>query len=502
MIEQNDNDTLLNQASSQMLVAQASTAGGSWQVVAEAPVIGIHAALLHTGKVFLIGGSSLDPDNRRCPDCSAVWDVNNNTFNRPITPTDEAGIVLDLFCVGHSFRPDGRLFVAGGTLQYNPYKGSTAGLIFDPTTEQWTKLQSMNYGRWYPTLVTLGSGRILVVSGINEQGNGLVRNAEIYSSSFGWGAFTQETASPFPMYAGLVLMQDGRIFYSGANFEDVEGATPRILTLPSQFTQAIAEQAVPGLTDPDKRNQCATVLLPPAQDQKVMIIGGGDRNTFGAQTTTSVNIVDLKESNPTYKPAASLKSGRIHHNAILLPDRTVFVCCGSSTGEDRSSPIPPAEIYNPLTDTWTQVATQSVPRIYHSAALLLPDGRVATAGSTPGFGIENHERRLEVYSPAYMSQPRPVIQSAPQTVQYGNTIKLQTSQAGSIKWVSLIKPMATTHSLDTEQRLVDVPITSKTNTSVDVTVTSNRNLAPPGWYMLFITDTNNVPSVASWIRLR
>ena len=228
-----------------------------------------------------------------------------------------------------------------------------------------------------------------------------------------------------------------------------------------------------------------------------MIIGGGTPDYF-AQTTNACNIVDLRVSNPTYTPAEPLNYGRMHHNAILLPDRTVIVCNGTTVGETSDSKAPP-EIYNPATNTWTVAATTGVIRLYHAVALLLPDGRVVAAGGNPNRGQE--ERRLEIYSPPYMSQPRPTIQNAPQTLSYNRTITIQTPQAANIKWVSLIKPMATTHGLDTEQRVVDVPITSRTSTSLSVTLTNNRNIAPAGWYMLFITDNNNVPSVASWIRL-
>lgn len=502
-MQQNYTKTQLDRLDTGTLIAQASTTG-SWQVLPyQSPVVAIHLAVLRTGKVLFMGGSSLDPNNRNCPNCSAVWDVNNGTFNRPTTPNDADNIVIDLFCSGHSFRSDGRLLVAGGTQQYNPYKGSRNALLFNPSTEQWEKTALMNSGRWYPSLVTLGNGRVLAVSGLNINGSDLDLNPEIYNGSSGWNAFSQPTQSRLPMYAGLTLMQDGRVFFSGSSYEGGrEGVTPRILTLPSRFNQQIAEQEVPGLTGADFRNQAATVLLPPAQDQRVMIVGGGssEGGTSGVPTTNNVSIADLKVSNPTYTSAAPLNSGRIHHNAILLPDRTVFVCNGSTTGEGFST-IPPAEIYNPATNTWTVVAAQTIRRIYHGTAVLLPDGRVLSAGSAYAFGIENHEYQLEIYSPAYISQPRPVIQQAPTSVRYGNRFTIRTPQAGNIKWVSLIRPMATTHALDTEQRLVDVPISSRNSTSVTVSVTSNRNLAPPGYYMLFITDNSNIPSVASWIRV-
>ena len=159
----------------------------------------------------------------------------------------------------------------------------------------------MNHGRWYPTVVTLGSGRIFAFSSLDVNSQ-LDTYPEIYSSSFGWKAFSQPT-SRLPMYSHLFLLSSGKLFYSGGYFENT-GVSPRILTLPSDFTQAIAEQEVPGLQNAGYGEQAASVLLPPAQDQKVMIIGGG--NGFLGQATNRVNIVDLKASNPSYTQAASL----------------------------------------------------------------------------------------------------------------------------------------------------------------------------------------------------
>lgn len=466
-----------------------------WQLLSySAPILPIHAALLRTGKIFFFCGSGNDPGRLNTPYDSVVWDVNKGTFSRQAPPLDTNNEPLDIFCAGHSFRPDGMLLVAGGTLRYDPFYGSPCALMFDPINEKWVKILPMNNGRWYPTVLTLGSGRILAVSGPGIDGN-LNRQPEIYSAFFpnGWNAFPRTSA--LPAYAHLFLLNGGKIFYSGAQMGSNYGDTPRILTLPDTFTQSIAEKLVPGLQNPDFGNQAASVLLPPAQDQKVMIIGGGNNTT----ATNRVNIVDLKATNPTYVAAKSLNYARMHHSAVLLPDRTVFVCNGSKMSEDITQSMLPAEIYNPATNTWTVVAKQGVPRVYHSIALLLPDGRVVAAGGNPQRRV--NELRLEIYSPAYMTRSRPVIQSAPQIVTYGQQFTIQTPQAANIKWVSFIRPMASTHSCDTEQRLVDAPIVSRNATSLKVTVIYNRNIAPPGWYMLFITDNNGTPSVATWTQI-
>ncbi|NJM73805.1 MAG: DUF1929 domain-containing protein [Scytonema sp. RU_4_4] len=493
---------LPSQTDDRMLIAQASGLG-SWQLMSySCPINPISAALLRTGRILFLAGSGNNPDNINTPNGAAVLNLSNGTFIRPTTPLDSAGSPIDFFCCAHSFLSDGRLMCAGGTDQYDPFLGLPVALIFNPSNNQWVKESNQPEGaRWYPTVITMGDGRIVVLSGIDEFG-GIDTYPESYSSATGWSYFSgpalnwQYPTSSFPMYSHLFLMQDGRLFYSGAYFQNT-GVSTHILTLPANYQGQITETPVSGLQNPDYGDQAASVLLPPAQDQKVMMIGGG--NDYYGQTTNRVNIIDLNASSPAYTAAASLNFARMHHNAVLLPDRTVFVCNGSAVGEDANQGTRTSEIYNPATNTWTTAATAQKTRLYHAVAILLPDGRVLASGGNPARGTE--ERSIEIYSPPYMSQTRPTMSSAPTSATYGATITVGTSQPNSVKWVHLIRPMATTHGLDTEQRLVDLPITSRTSNSVKVTVTSNRNIAPPGYYMLFIVNNSNVPSQARWIRI-
>lgn len=466
-----------------------------WQISSQVPINPVHAALGRTGKVLFFSGSGNDPNNMaNSAQGVALWDVSGGTFSTPAVPRDSNNNPIDIFCAGQSFRPDGRLFVAGGTLQYDNFKGIPDCFVFDFTTEQWIKVASMNRGRWYPTVLTLGDGRIFALSGLDINGN-LDRNPEIFNGSTGWNIFSRRTSS-LALYAHLILLSSGKLFYTGAQLGGNNGVPPCILTLPSKFNSAIAQQNVSGLEFAGNGNQAASVLLPPAQEQKVMIIGGG-----GGAATNRVNIINLNAST-AYTTAPYLNNPRMHHNAVILPDRTVFVCNGSRGEENVGQSTLPAEIYNPATNTWTVVETPSVNgRVYHSVALLLPDGRVVVAGGNPQRGT--YENRIEIYSPAYMTRTRPTINSAPQAANYNTTIAIQTNQAADIKWVHLTRPMAPTHGLDTEQRLVDLPIdpTKTTSNSLTVQIASNRNLAPPGYYMLFIVDNNNVPSPAIWIQI-
>jgi hypothetical protein len=466
---------------------------GSWHLLPyPCPINPVHAAVLRTGQVFFYSGSGNDANNPPGP--SVSLNLRTGTFASQAAPMVE-GASIDLFCAGQSFRSNGSLMVVGGTQQYDPFYGLNTTFLFSPGTSRWTQVPSMNSGRWYPTIVTLGNGRVLALSGLDSNGN-LSRQPELYSGSKGWQAFPP-TSGFFPLYANLVLLSTGKLFYSGASTGGAN-PTPRILTLPRTFTQPITEKPVAGLVDANFANQATSVLLPPAQDQRVMIIGGGDSQHAA---TNRVNIVDLRSSTPAYQSGPPLTHARMHLNAVLLPDRTVFVCNGSSIAEAAGSTLP-GEIYDPYAEqpAWSVAAWPSVPeRVYHSVAVLLPDGRVLTAGGNAT--RDGYQEQLEMYSPAYMTQPRPRIQSAPSSVVAGGQITIQTPQAATIRWVHLIRPMATTHSCDTEQRLVDMPISSRTNTALTVTVPSPRHLTPVGWYMLFIVDNQRVPSVAKWIRV-
>ena len=200
---------------------------------------------------------------------------------------------------------------------------------------------------------------------------------------------------------------------------------------------------------------------------------------------------------------------RLHLNAVILPDHTVFVGGGSLKQEDQPLARLEAEIYDPATNTWSLMAAATVPRLYHSTALLLTDGRVVAAGGNPEGGAQvawepppPRGDAPRVFSPPYLFRgPRPQIEDAPGTATYGQTITITTPQAGTIRWVSLVKNGVTTHSFDSGQRLVDLTITSQANSTLQATVPTNPNLTPPGWYMLFLVDQQAIPSIASWIQI-
>ena len=458
-------------------------AEGVWELLpCNSQVLAVHAALLHTGKVLFFAGSGNDPDKLAAGDMrSVVWDYEVGTFYRPATP-------IDVFCAGHAFLADGKLLVAGGTERYDPFHGLKSAYLFDPVLEEWVRVGDMADGRWYPTLVTLGDGRILAVSGASSTG-GANRVPEVFGPGQNWSAVTA-SGFDWPLYPHLFLLGNGRIFYSGGQMGGT-AVQPGLITLPGN---SFATIGLPGDFDGGNRDQSFSVLLPPAQDQKVMICGGG------GTVTNKVHIADLSVPSPAYAGTAPLHFARMHALGVVLPDRTVLITGGSIMSEDVSTAVLDPEIYNPAAGTWTVAARTTVPRVYHGVALLLPDGRVITAGSNPH--RKDDELRLELFHPPYLFRgARPFIARTPKLTHYGHSMHIETPQAQEIKWVHLIQPMATTHSSDSSQRLVDLPFRRCSFCRLEAEVPKEPNLLPPGYYMLFIVNKQGVPSVARWVQV-
>ena len=191
--------------------------------------------------------------------------------------------------------------------------------------------------------------------------------------------------------------------------------------------------------------------------------------------------------------------GRKLFNATLLADGTVLVTGGSRGTEDPNTrPTNPAyecELWDPATGTWTQMASLTKIRTYHSIALLLPDGRVLSAGGV--FGTNS----AEIYSPPYLFRgSRPTITSAPAGITYGQSFFVGTPDATSISQVTFIALGSVTHGFNMGQH-ISRPLFSQATGGLNVTAPSNPNNTPPGYYMLFILNSNGVPSVAKIVQI-
>ena len=215
---------------------------------------------------------------------------------------------------------------------------------------------------------------------------------------------------------------------------------------------------------------------------------------------SSAAIADLSQPIPHYKATRSMDTAKLYVSAVILPDSTVLETGGAASAQDNgSTPVFSTEIFDPKKNTWSKAATHQVPRVYHSSALLLPDGRVATFGGNPS---GSWEMRVEIYTPATSRPVRRVRRSTPARPRSATatTTRSAPPQASPLKSAVLVRPASVTHSSDSNQRLVNLPFT-RTAGGLTFSVTGEPNLAPPGWYMLFVVDGDGVPSVAKWVHL-
>jgi hypothetical protein len=235
---------------------------------------------------------------------------------------------------------------------------------------------------------------------------------------------------------------------------------------------------------------------------KILVAGGGP-------STNTAEVINLNGATPTATPTGSMAYGRRQNNLTVLADGTALATGGNSSGAslvDINAGVYAAELWNPATGQWTTLSSMQVTRQYHSTALLLPDGRVLSAGGgicgtcdTVGYLNKN----AEIFSPPYLFAkdgsgslaPRPTVTAAPGTVSEGSQFTVSTPDAASITKVALVKLGAVTHSNNMDQRYVPLSFTAG-NGSLTVTAPANINIAPPGYYMLFIVNSAGVPSVA------
>jgi hypothetical protein len=241
-----------------------------------------------------------------------------------------------------------------------------------------------------------------------------------------------------------------------------------------------------------------------------MILGGGGVGE-SRRSTARTAVVDLKKESPVFRDGPDLPQGTRYLNSVIMPDDSVFTTNGSEDYRGRgASNILKAQFYDPGRNVFHEAASPRVGRNYHSEALLLPDGRVATFGSDPLFDdrrntkLGHFEQRMEVFTPPALhrnGKNRPVLGRGPEELDRNHRATFATDRPERIAKARLMRPSAVTHTTDVEQRSIELGLT-RTGNSVTVDVPRDPALVPPGWYMLFVTDDQGTPSEAKWIQVR
>jgi len=537
---------------------------GKWEEVEYITPISIaQAALVHTpddndnGRVLLIerelgngtnpAGDLIDPPVSRTPLWKPEETLVANAFEErsPYPPGESpalAGVNFEhsegnLYCSGHSFLSDGKLLAVGGGGQRGfPPEKSNMAWIFDPQKKEWEPTQDkrpgpthgdrelLNEERWYPTTITLGddSGRVLIVGGQKEDPPnsvpprfGIVEPMEMYNE--GTGLFSPVTGSEIGGidqsfwrfggdYPNLHLQRNGDIIFTRA----YRGATtPKPANFSftglstGQWTELSGEAA-----STSRAASMSVLLLGRGSESDRILVVGQESNIVSVLNIPVTASSDWHHFTfPDNPPNGA--GGRT--NAVLLPDETVFICGGSD-------PVS-SYIFDPsrmASSPMTKVDDMNIPRnAPHVQVLLLPSGKVVSLGA---------DQKIDVFSPPYLynsdgsdaTQPKITLWPNPydnQTVLHGQHFEVESTQASEIERAVLVRPMAVSHQMDTEQRVVPLAVEHAGGNTLRITVPDGRvtpygssvhthALAPAGMYMLFILNSDGVPSKAKFVQLR
>lgn len=454
---------------------------GRWEEIIGIPeVLLMHSVLLPNTQRVLFWG-------RTRADQSRVWDYSTpaGTYLPPANqPADSPGLDIDtsdMWSAEHTIldTPAGTVLIHGG---FSPNKSFS----FDPATLTWTRVADTAHNRFYATTLTLGDGRAATLYGSAS------KSIEIYTHGAGW---SPPIAMPVGMnhhqyYPWTYLLPDGRLFIAGPH-----DPTHRFDLSAPAAAESFATIHGNRSTGGEKGTSVLLLLRPPDYKPIVYIIGGNP-----AATQETAEMIDLSAAAPAWTALPDLNVPRPQQfTATLLPDGRVFIAGGVTGGADGG----PCEIFDPRNPGagWTLGPNMTFVRTYHSSFLLLQDGSVLGGGAPPDANPPAVHTAHERFFPDYFDMLRPVISAAPAAINYGGNFTINTPNATDVSEVVLLRAGAVTHGFNMSQRGIELVVSGVGAGTVNVEAPPQANLAPPGWYLLFILNSSRVPSTGRWVRV-
>jgi len=229
-----------------------------------------------------------------------------------------------------------------------------------------------------------------------------------------------------------------------------------------------------------------------------------------SQATSNAHIITINNPNttPQVQTIGNMAYPRAFANGVVLPNGQVLIVGGQSTPvpfSDDTSQLTP-ELWDPTTQKFTQMNPISMPRNYHSTALLMMDGTVVNGGGGLCGACATNHYDAQFFSPPYLftstgaRATRPTINSVSGgSVKVGGTLTVTTGAA--VKSFSLIRMGSTTHTVNTDQRRIALNPTSTNGQTYTIVVPNDSGIALPGYWMLFALDPLGVPGVAKAVQI-
>jgi Domain of unknown function (DUF1929) len=474
---------------------------GRWSDPFMIPVVGITSVLLHTGKVLFWSYDPVNWDNpaRSTYGVAYIWDPATRT-GHSITPPE------NIWCAAQTVLADGRVFIAGGNLRYpdpsaaagyTGWQGSLATYTFLPATESFVRQPDMLRGRWYPTTTRLADNRVVITSGYDETGTEAMTNSvEIFTASpdpAGVGSIALAgTHNPTGLYPLQYLLSGGSMLEAGP-------------ARPSNLYNPAANQwsPLPNLLSPHwgfANGIIFTDASGGSTSQVVMVAGGLNE----VQTITANEWLDATNPAAGWRSFPQWLQPRRNSNTVILPDGKLLTIGGNRGVNSYDDPLLETELYSSdptvTSGQWQTMAPHSIQAAYHSSAILLPDATVLLSQDDMDHSAAAAaQHKAQVYSPPYLFKgARPQISTAPASVNRGQSFDVATDR--NVASAVLIAPGAATHGNDMHQQAIRLPVVLR-STGLTATVPNSAATVPSGYYMLFVLDSNGIPSVAKFVRV-
>jgi galactose oxidase len=371
----------------------------------------------------------------------------------------------------------------------------------------------MTTPRGYQASATLSDGRVFTIGGSWSGGHGGQdgnphKNGEVWSAEDGWTALPG--ADVVPMLTddddpnGDYRKDNHAWLFAWSGGSVLQAGPARAMNWYGTSGDGSTTSAGARGDAPDQMNGNAVMY----DTGKVLALGGSPSYQNSSATANAyVLTINGVNNEVTTKQVGSMANTRSFANSVVLADGKVAVFGGQNYAvpfSDNTS-VYSAEQWDPATGKFTTMASASVPRNYHSVALLMPDGRVFTGGGgLCGTGCDTNHFDGQTFTPPYLlnangaAATRPVITSAPSTAGNGSKITVKTDSA--VTKFAIVRMGTATHSVDTDQRrlsLASAPVTG----GYQLTIPADAGVALPGYWMLFALNAKGVPSVAKVIKI-
>jgi YVTN family beta-propeller protein len=474
-------------------LAVAAPAAARWSSLTSLPLVPVSMANLPDGKVLLWSAEekfSFGAATGRT--YSATFDPATGTVTeRTVTETGH-----NMFCPGTTNLADGRLLVNGGISSANTS-------IFNPATGTWSSGPAMSIPRGYQANTLLKDGSVLTLGGSWSGGVGK-KHGEVWSASGGWQRKSGIPIDPF------LSVDSSRAFGMDSHFMMLPAGNGKVFHAgPGVNMHWIGTEGAGSVTPAGPRGDDEFSI----SGNTVMYESGKILKTGGGAGYDSVNanansyVIDIANG-VTVRKIAPMAYRRAFHNSVVLPNGQVVIIGGQTYAvgfSDNNSVLVP-ELFDPVSESFTTLPPIAAPRNYHSVALLLPDGRVLSAGGgLCGAGCAANHPDLQILTPHYLLKSdgtpavRPAIASAPASVRYGQTMTVTTDSA--IASFAMVRMSSTTHTVNNDQRRLSLGFRSTGTNSYAVDVPTNPGWALPGDWMLFAMNADGTPSVARIVRI-